>query len=281
MATSARELLQVRPGSEVNLADIDPRSTPGVNGKRAGRRGLGRLSKRLADLQERLYAEGTTGSTRRLLVVLQGMDTCGKDGTVKHVVGAMNPMGVDVTAFTAPTAAELRHDFLWRVRRRVPGPGQVGIFNRSHYEDVLIVRVHDLVPESEWSGRYELINAFEAELAGAGVTLVKVLLHISADEQRDRLLRRLRRPDKRWKFDPADLAERERWQDYRTAYEAALGRCSTPSAPWYVVPADRRWYRNWAVASLITEALEQLAPRFPETNLDIRELTRQLRRSSV
>jgi len=266
---SMSSLLRV-PAGPVDLSTFDPRSTPGAPGGRtATEAAFAAGAPELAQLQERLYAEGVGGGSRRLLVVLQGMDTSGKDGTTANVIGQVNPQGVRITSFKAPTAAERRHDFLWRIRRAVPAAGLVGIFNRSQYEDVLIVRVHDLVPESEWSTRYGRINAFERELVDDGVHLVKVFLHISREEQKARFLARLDDPTRLFKYNPADVDERAFWDDYQTAYEQVLERCSTDVAPWYVVPADRKWYRNWAVSRLVTEALEQMAPQYPPAEFDV------------
>lgn len=224
----------------------------------------------LAELQERLFAQSAVGGDqRRVLLVLQGMDTSGKGGTVKHVVSGLNPAGLRVRAFKAPTAEERRHNFLWRIRRALPHPGEIGVFDRSHYEDVLIVRVHDMVPRSVWSRRYAAINRFEQSLTDGGVTVLKVFLHISPQEQRARLLARLDRPDKHWKFSPTDVEERERWPDYQEAYQVALERCSTEAAPWYVVPADRKWYRNWAISRLLLEHLERIDPAYPQPDLDV------------
>lgn len=268
--TDVRDLLRVEPGSTASLIEIDPRSTPGTElGKSAAKAEAAGLGKQLADLQERLYAAGRTGSAQRVLVVLQGMDTSGKGGAVKHVAGMVNPAGVRVRGFDKPTEEELGHDFLWRIEKALPPPGTIGFFDRSHYEDVLVVRVHDLVPPSEWESRYDRINAWEAGLVEQGVTLLKVMLHISPDEQRERLLARLDRLDKHWKIDPGDIDERQHWHAYATAYEAALERCSTPQAPWYVVPADRKWYRNWALAHLLRETLEDLDLRWPQPELDL------------
>ena len=277
MSHSLRERLRV-PSGPVDLAEIDTRATPHAPGdKDKTREALIEQGGALADLQERLYAEGTQeGATRRLLLVLQGMDTSGKGGTIKHVAGLMNPQGIGIASFKKPTEEELAHDFLWRIRKRVPPPGSVGIFDRSHYEDVLIVRVHELVPRAEWQGRYAEINDFEAELSDQGVAIVKVFLHISYDEQRERLLARLDDPTKHWKFNPRDIDERRRWPDYMRAYEAALEECSTEVAPWYVVPADRKWYRDWAVAALVRETLEELDPRYPQPELDIEALKARL-----
>ncbi|MFG2103168.1 PPK2 family polyphosphate kinase [Micromonospora echinaurantiaca] len=210
------------------------------------------------------------GDGRRVLLVLQAMDCGGKDGAIKRVAGAMNPLGLHIRSFGAPTAEELRHHFLWRIRRALPPPGYVGIFNRSHYEDVLVARVESLVPEPVWQARYDEINAFERELAGTGVTLVKVLLHISYAEQGERLLDRLADPRKHWKYDPADVDARARWDAYQAAYAEALSRCGTPAAPWYVLPADRKWYRDWALAHLLRETFDTLQLGYPPAGFDVR-----------
>ncbi|EWC61648.1 UDP-galactose-lipid carrier transferase [Actinokineospora spheciospongiae] len=260
---SVRDALRVRPGSGLHLG---PRDTPvGPATKAEAADLLAATGERLAVLQEALYAE----SRRSVLLVLQGMDTSGKGGTVSHVCGLVNPQGLRVTSFKAPTRQELRHDFLWRVRKQVPPPGYIGVFDRSHYEDVLIARVQELVPREVWDARYFAINEFEAELAEAGTTVVKVFLHISPEEQRERLIARLETPAKQWKYDPADLVARSRWTEYEEAYRAALERCGTAAAPWYIVPADRKWYRNWAVASVLLETLEELAPTPPEPTYDV------------
>ncbi|MGK5677323.1 PPK2 family polyphosphate kinase [Micromonospora sp. URMC 106] len=210
------------------------------------------------------------GAGHRVLLVLQAMDCGGKDGTIKRVAGAMNPLGLHIRSFGPPTPEELRHDFLWRVRRALPPPGYVGIFNRSHYEDVLVARVDSLVPEPVWQARYDEINAFEREQAAAGVTLVKVMLHISYAEQGRRLLERLSDPRKHWKYNPSDIDARARWADYQAAYAEALGRCGTDAAPWYVVPADRKWYRDWAVAHLLRETFDTLDLGYPAAGFDVR-----------
>lgn len=197
------------------------------------------------------------------------MDTSGKGGTVKHVAAGLNPTGVRVTAFKAPTAEESQHPFLWRIRKALPTPGEIGVFDRSHYEDVLIARVRDLVPRATWGRRYGVINRFEQSLADDGVTVVKVFLHIGYEQQRERLVARLDNPAKHWKFNEGDIAERALWPAYQQAYEAALDRCSTDSAPWYLVPADRKWYRNWAVAKLLLEHLELIGPEFPKADFDV------------
>jgi PPK2 family polyphosphate:nucleotide phosphotransferase len=234
------------------------------------------LSGELSTLQEQLYAEGVGGGQRSLLLLLQGMDTSGKDGTVRRVVGAMNPAGVRITSFKKPTAEELQHDFLWRIDRALPSPGDIAVFNRSQYEDVLVVRVHDLVPEGEWSGRYDKINEFERRIVDGGCHLVKVMLHISKAEQKKRLGERLEDPAKHWKYNAGDLSERAFWDDYQAAYQDALARCSTPAAPWYVVPADHKWYRDWVVTNLLLHALREMSPRFPPAAFDVAEQKRLL-----
>ena len=230
----------------------------------------------MAALQEQLWAEATAGGGRSILLVLQGMDTAGKGGITEHVVGAFGPIGVQYTAFKAPTDTEREHDFLWRIRARLPAPGVIGVFDRSHYEDVLIVRVHDLVPQQEWEQRYDVINDFERELVDTGTTVVKCFINISYDTQRDRLLARLDDPDKHWKFNEGDIEERARWADYQVAYEAVLERTNTSHAPWYVVPGDHKKYRNWAVGQILHETLVDLDPHYPRPDLDVPELHRRL-----
>jgi PPK2 family polyphosphate:nucleotide phosphotransferase len=262
------EALRVGPG--FSLDDVDPRSTPGFGRRKArGQRTLEGMAPLLADRQERLYAESKEGGTRSLLLVVQGMDTSGKGGIMRHVVGQLDPQGVRYTAFKAPTPEEKRHDFLWRIRKGLPEPGHVGVFDRSHYEDVLIVRVHDLVPKAVWADRYALINEFEREVVGSGTTIVKVMLHVSYDEQGRRLMERLEREDKQWKWNSADVEERERWPDYQKAYQAALTKCSTDVAPWFVVPADRKWYARLAVSSLLLEHLEAMSLQWPKVDFDV------------
>jgi len=264
------ELLRVEPGSTVSLIDVDPRSTPGTDlGKDEAKAETAELGERLADLQERLYAAGRTGGHKRVLLVIQGTDTSGKGGVVKHVTGLVNPAGVRIAGFGAPTDEERAQDFLGRIEKALPPAGAIGVFDRSHYEDVLIVRVHDLVPQAEWETRYERINDWESGLVEQGFVLLKVMLHISPDEQRERLIARLDDPTKHWKVNPADIDERAHWHAYQTAYEAALSRCSTEAAPWHVVPADRKWYRNWAVAHLLLETLEAMDLRWPTPELDL------------
>jgi PPK2 family polyphosphate:nucleotide phosphotransferase len=268
-APSLSELLAAGPDFE--LATADPAGTPGFTaGKSAGQRALAEGADRLSELQERLTAAAKGGSTRSVLLVVQGMDTAGKGGVVRHVVGACDPEGVRVTAFKAPTSEELEHDFLWRIRNALPPAGKIGVFDRSHYEDVLVVRVHGLVPRAAWSRRYGTINRFEAKLVDSGTPLVKVMLNVSADEQKKRLGERLERSDKWWKYNPGDIAERLLWASYQEAYQAAITKCSTEAAPWFVVPADRKWYARWAVQQLLLEALERIDPQWPPATFDVK-----------
>ena len=262
-------LLGVPPGP-VDLSTSDPGATPGFEGgKSEGKRALADLADPLSDLQERLFAAGRAGGERRLLLVLQGMDTSGKGGVMRHAVGLFDPQGVHIKAFKAPTEEERAHDFLWRVERELPEAGMIGIFDRSHYEDVLIGRVRGLADDDEIERRYGAINDFEQRLVDGGTTVVKCMLHISADEQQVRLLERLDNPEKHWKYNPGDVDERALWHDYQRAYETALERCSTEAAPWHVVPADRKWYRNWAVASLLQEALTGFDLGWPAADFDV------------
>ena len=268
---SFADVLRVPPGP-VDLNSIPTDGTTGFDGnKSAGEAAVAALGKDLADLQERLFAEGTAGSHRRLLLVLQGMDTSGKGGTLRHTVGLMDPQGVRITSFKAPTKEELRHDFLWRIEKALPGPGYVGVLDRSHYEDVLIVRVRGLAPPEEVERRYGAINDFEERLVGEGTTIIKCMLHISAAEQRERLLARLDDPTKQWKFNAGDIDERALWPAYREAYQIALERTNTVHAPWHVIPADRKWYRNFAIGNLIHEALTDLDPQWPAPDYDVVE----------
>jgi len=263
---------KLRARKSVHLAKWNPRSTPGCKDKEEA---AGRLAENLARidaLQYRLFAE----ARRSLLIVLQGMDTSGKDGLIRKVMTVFNPNGCRVWSFKVPTAEEAAHDFLWRIHRAAPGRGEVSVFNRSHYEDVLVVRVHDLVPRAVWSARYDTINAFERHLHTHGTRVLKFFLHISREEQKERLLARLDDPLKRWKFSDADLAERARWSSYQRAYEEALERCSTPHAPWFVVPADRKWYRDLAVSEIIADALEEMDPQLPKVKLDVKALRGRL-----
>ena len=266
------------PPGPVDLSAIDTDETPGFDGgKSRGKAALSALGEELSDLQERLWAERTTGSQRRVLLVLQGMDTSGKGGVLRHTVGLVDPQGVKITSFKAPTAEERKHRFLWRIRKALPEPGYIGVFDRSHYEDVLIARVHGLASPSTIEGRYDQINEFEAGLAAeGGVVIVKCMLHVSAEEQRARLLARLDNEDKYWKFNPADIDERGHWGDYRTAYEIALERTNTEVAPWYVVPADKKWYRNLVVGGLLLDALRGMGLGWPPPDFDIEEQRRRL-----
>ncbi|MEU9144805.1 PPK2 family polyphosphate kinase [Streptomyces sp. NPDC048349] len=276
-ARPLRELLRVPVGERPDLGRIDPAATPGGPAdKTAGRAATAAMARPLASLQERLYAASTAGDRRRLLLVLQGMDTSGKGGTVKHVIGLFNPSGCRIQSFKAPTPEEREHPFLWRIEKALPQPGEIGIFDRSHYEDVLIARVRELAPRSRIDGRYAQINRFEESLAEDGVSVVKVFLHIGYEEQRARLLARLDNPDKHWKFSTADIDERALWPAYQEAYELALERCSSDAAPWFVVPADRKWYRNWAVSRLLLEHLEEIGPRYPPGDFDVGECRARL-----
>ncbi len=260
--------LRVKPDSRVNLSKFDPDDKGIVPGDKEK---VARLSvdlqKRIGELQELLYAE----HRRKVLVVLQGMDTSGKDGTVRHVMAEASPQGLRVASFKKPTETELEHDYLWRVHAQVPGSGEIVVFNRSHYEDVLVVRVHSLVPEPVWRKRYEQINDFERMLTDSGTTIVKFFLHISKEEQRERLQARLDDPTKRWKFQHGDLEERKLWDDYTAAYEDALSRTSTAAAPWHIVPANRKWVRNYIVGSVLVRTLEKLKMKYPAPDLsDVR-----------
>ena len=269
MGQPIAELLLASPGT-VDLSAIDTRSTPGFDGKKAAAKKLQpALAERIAVLQEQLYAEGRSGGTRSVLLVLQGMDTSGKGGTVKHVVGQVDPGGVHVVAFRSPTREELAHEFLWRIRAELPQPGMLAVFDRSHYEDVVAARVRGLVDRRTWARRYSTINRFEQRLADGGTLVVKCFLHISPEEQRERLLARLDDPTKHWKYRPGDLEDRALWGAFQEAYADAIDRCNTAAAPWYVVPADRKWYRNWAISSLLVERLEQLGLGWPAADFDV------------
>jgi PPK2 family polyphosphate:nucleotide phosphotransferase len=266
------EHLRVR-GEALRLADRDPGATPGCKDKRSALERTAKHLARIDALQYRLHAE----NRQSLLIVLQGMDAAGKDGVIRKVMTAFNPQGCRVVSFKAPSNEELAHDFLWRIHHVAPGRGEVVIFNRSHYEDVLVVRVHGLVPRSEWQRRYETINQFERWLTDHGTRVLKFFLHIDRDEQRERLLERLEEPEKHWKFNPGDLDERARWDDYQQAYEDALGRCSPKHAPWFVIPANRKWYRDLAVSEIVADALESMKPRAPDVRIDIKALEARLR----
>jgi PPK2 family polyphosphate:nucleotide phosphotransferase len=257
---------KVKAGAHVRLDDIDTRSTGNfTDDKETGKELLELLAERLATLQEVLYAQGK----HRLLIVLQAMDTAGKDSTIAHVFDNVNPQGVKVVSFKTPTPPELAHDYLWRVHPHVPGNGEIVIFNRSHYENVLIVRVHQLAPKAVWKRRYDHINAFEKMLVDEGTTILKFFLHISKEEQRNRLQARLDEPEKQWKFDIGDLAERKLWDEYQAAYAEAIQRTNTEYAPWYIVPSDRKWYRNLAIAQTIVQAIEALKPTYPPVAIPV------------
>ncbi|MBF4513760.1 polyphosphate kinase 2 family protein [Plantibacter sp. VKM Ac-2885] len=260
----------LRVGEGFSLADVDPSSTPGFDGdKQQGRVELDAGVPALSELQERLFAASTQGAPEAVLLVLQAMDTAGKGGIVKHVVGSVDPQGVHHHAFKKPTEEERSHDFLWRVEPHLPKPGQIGVFDRSHYEDVLIGRVRQLAEPDEIERRYGAINDFEAGTVASGTRIVKVMLQISADEQKERLADRLARPDKHWKYNPGDVDERELWPAYQDAYQAAFERTSTEVAPWFVVPADRKWYARIAVQRLLLDALEDIDPQWPAADYDI------------
>ncbi len=262
--------LRVAPGASVDLSAIDPGSTPGFDGdKDAGRDELKKLRHELADFQQRFWAE----RKRSLLIVLQAMDAGGKDGTIRKVFTAFNPQGTRVTGFGVPTEEELAHDYLWRVHANTPGKGRIGIFNRSHYEDVLVVRVAGLAPEEVWRPRYEQINDWERMLVASGTTIRKFFLHVSRDEQRARFQERIDNPEKQFKFSLGDLAVREQWDDYQRAYTDVLERCSTAEAPWYVVPADHKWYRDVAVARILAETARELDPQYPPPKDDLSGVT--------
>lgn len=268
---SVADALRV-PQRAVRVEDFGPGATPGYpgKGKEDGPAQLAELASELSDLQERLYAEGRTNPDgRRLLLLLQGLDTSGKGGVIRSAVGLVDPQGIDLTAFKVPTAEERAHHYLWRIRKALPRSGQIGIFDRSHYEDVLVVRVDELVPPAEIPPRFAEINAFEEELADQGVTLIKCFLNVSYDEQKARLLERLANPEKYWKYNPGDVDVRGKWDAYMDAYADVLTRCNTGHAPWYVIPADRKWYRNWAVARLLLEHLRALDLGWPPADFDV------------
>ena len=275
---SLTELLRLPAGS-VDLAALDPADTPGFGGGKADAPArTSALGPELSELQERLYATGRAElpGARRVLVILQGMDTSGKGGVIRHAIGMVDPQGVKIKAFKAPTEEERAHPYLWRIERELPPPGIIGIFDRSQYEDVLNVRVNALVKESVWSRRYDEINAWEAELVASGTVVVKCFLHISPEEQKERLAARLDDPTKFWKYNPGDIEERAKWLPYVEAYQAALERCSTQHAPWFVVPSDRKWYRNWAVAQLLVEHLRAMDLQWPAADFDVEAEKRRL-----
>jgi len=260
--------ITVKPGSKINLADFKADYKGGVDSREEAEADTQASVEAISELAYRLYAE----NRRALLIVLQGMDSAGKDGTIRHVMSAVSPQSCQVKPFKQPSAEELDHDFLWRIHKAVPAKGNIGIFNRSHYEDVLVVRVHNIVPKEVWETRYETINHFERFLENGGTTIVKIFLHISKDEQKERLESRLHDPNKRWKLSPADVSERKLWDDYQRAYEDALTRCNTEHAPWHIVPANRKWYRNFVISRLIRETLEKMDPKYPPPAPDIDQL---------
>ncbi|QDP98097.1 polyphosphate kinase 2 family protein [Microlunatus elymi] len=273
-----RRALRVEP--ENGLVDLGDYSTDrvhvGPKSKKKSQHRLDAMADGLAELQERLYAAATDGDHRSVLLVLQGMDTAGKGGVIDHVVGLVGPSGTQIRAFKQPTAAERKHNFLWRIRKALPAAGMIGVFDRSHYEDVLVPVVHDQLDDAERRHRYKLINDFEAELSESGTTLIKCFLNVSYDRQRDRLLARLDDPTKYWKFNEGDIDSRRQWPDYRWAYAEALAATSTEIAPWYAVPSDHKWYRNWAVATLLLDTLRDLDPQYPLTDLDLPRLRKRL-----
>ncbi len=258
----------VIPGELVSLDDYPPEYTGTYEKKGQTKKRLKKLHKQLLELQGLLYAE----SQHAVLIILQGMDTCGKDGTIRRVMSGINVQGCDVFSFKVPTTDELSRDFLWRAHRSVPSKGKIGIFNRSHYEDVLVVRVHNLVPESVWSQRYQQINDFEKMLVENGTVVLKFYLHISKDEQKERLESRIEDPTKHWKVEASDIRERAYWEDYMQAYEVMLQKCSTEWAPWHIIPANKKWYRNLVIAECVVDALKKLDMRYPEPSVDITKL---------
>jgi PPK2 family polyphosphate:nucleotide phosphotransferase len=259
---------RIKPGKKVKLGHYDPGETFGYEKSSKMHATLQKDIARLDELQYVLYAE----NRRALLVVLQAVDTAGKDGTIRHVMAGMNPQSCKVASFKAPSAEEAEHDFLWRIHRAVPGRGEVGIFNRSYYEDVLVVRVHNLVPQAVWSKRYDQINSFERFLTQNHVRIVKLFLHISKEEQKRRLEKRLDDPTRQWKLSPADFRERQYWDDYQRAYEDALTRCNTEEAPWYIIPANKKWFRNLAVCQILVHALEEMKMNFPKPTIDLSQI---------
>ena len=264
-------------GGPVDLRAIDTDAAPGFDGKKAdGAAALAAMQPELSDLQERLWAERTAGSARRVLVVLQGMDTSGKGGVLRHTIGLVDPQGVRITSFKAPTDEERAHDFLWRIEKGLPAAGYVGVFDRSHYEDVLIARVRGFADPGEIERRYGAINEFEARLVDEGFSIIKYMLHVSADEQKERLAERLANPDKHWKYNPGDLDERALWPAYREAYEVALARTHTDVAPWHVVPSDHKWYRNLAIGNLLHTTLTGMKPQWPAADFDVAEQKQRL-----
>lgn len=275
LAAKLTRKLAVAPGFV--LSEFDASSTPGFKGGKSDAEAVMAASTpEIDDLQERLYANGRDGDGPAILLVVQGMDTSGKGGIMRHVVGRLDPQGISLTAFKAPTDEEKKHPFLWRIRRALPKPGDIGVFDRSHYEDVLIVRVHNLVPPSTWQRRYGQINAFEKSVTGSGTRIIKIMLHIDADEQKARLQRRLDRPDKWWKYNPGDLVERAKWPAYQEAYQVALDKTSTDIAPWYVVPANHKWFARLAVQQILLQHLRELNLQWPPADFDVEDQKRRL-----
>jgi PPK2 family polyphosphate:nucleotide phosphotransferase len=268
MPPSLDERFRIRPGKKAHLGRLDPDDTAGTKSEELAAEALARNLKRLDELGYLLYAE----RRRSVLVVLQAMDTAGKDGTIRHVMTGLNPLNCKVTAFKAPTETELAHDFLWRIHAAVPAKGEIGIFNRSHYEDVLVVRVKNLAPKSVWAARYDAINAFEQTLAAEGTTILKFFLHISKDEQARRLRERMADPTKNWKLSATDFSDRPLWNDYMDAYKDALHRCSTPWAPWYVIPSNEKWFRNLAVSEILVRTLEGFKMKTPPASIDLKKV---------
>jgi len=262
------EELAVKPGHKVKLSKWDPDGTFGFKKDRKTKENLEKAIERLVGFQYRLYAE----KKRALLLIFQGLDAAGKDGTIRHVMSGVDPQGCVVKSFKVPSAEEAAHDFLWRVHKAVPGYGEIGVFNRSHYEDVLIVRVHGLVPKEVWSRRYDQIDSFEAMLEENGVKILKFFLHISKNEQKKRFLERIDDPDKRWKISEDDFKERKYWDDYTVAYEDALERCSKKEAPWFIIPANKKWFRNLAVSHIIDETFREMDLKFPPPTINLKKL---------
>lgn len=268
---NAVDAFRIKQGRPVSLRRIDTDATPGIKDKAAALKSVKQNIERLAELQYTLYAE----NRRSVLIVLQAMDAAGKDGVVRHVLAGLNPQGCRVTPFKVPAGEERGHDFLWRVHKQVPAHGEIGVFNRSHYEDVLVVRVHNLAPEPVWKARYDHINAFEKMLVDSGTTICKFFLHVGRKEQLERLEARLNDPSRNWKVTEADFVERGYWKDYVKAYEDVLTRCSTPWAPWYVIPADHKWYRNYAISEILRRTMESMDLRLPKSAVDIAALKKK------
>ena len=275
---SVRDLLQVGPGFDLGAVDAR-RIVAGPANKELARAEVAALEDEVAEWQERLYAESKGGGRRRLLIVLQGMDTSGKGGALKAIDRISEPLGLRVAQFGPPTKEEKRRHFLWRIEQKLPPVGTIGVFDRSHYEDVLIVRVRNLVAEEVWQGRYDEINSWEQKWADDGIVFLKCMLHISRDEQKQRLLDRLADPTKHWKYNPGDVDERQLWDQYQAAYQAALTRCSTARAPWYVIPADRKWHRDWLLTRMVVETLREMNPQYPAMPFDAEVETERVRNS--